>query len=152
MTGTDEIVIASNELTMDVHKSLFHLPDEWYILMNGITFESLSSITKELKRLHLSLNWLDMIRFGTWQEAPDWRDTFLLLKKVGITIDELKPFRDSPVTDILPYLYYGKRFDILRRICAVTKKNIEQKIMGKIAKVNCHLVYEETSSIIASSL
>lgn len=168
MTAVQEIVIASNERTKNIHKELFHFPEECYILINGnsvINCESTAigrQLCENAERVHLALNWADMMRFGTgskknhrffgvlpWCEKPATGDILILLKKVGLSEKELQPFKDS-IYDILAYLYYGKRFDILRRLCSVIKRNLERDI-GSL-KVNCHLIYEETGSIIASSL
>lgn len=156
MITVQEIVIASNERTKNIHKELFHFPEECYILINGnpvINYEP-STISRQLyenaERVHLALNWADMMRFGTWREKPATGDILILLKKVGLSEKELQPFKDS-IYDILAYLYYGKRFDVLRRLCSVIKKNLERD-MKALARINCHLIYEETGSIIASSL
>lgn len=156
MIAVQEIVITSNERTKNIHKELFHFPDECYILINSTSFIHCepSTISKQLckavERVHLALNWTDMVRFGTWCEKPATGDILILLKTVGLSDKELRPFKDS-IDDILAYLYYGKRFDILRRLCSVIKKNLERDMKGS-ARVNCHLIYEETGSIIASSL
>lgn len=154
MIALQEIVIASNELTKNIHRELFHFADESYILIDSVIRFEPSAIIKQLckdaERIHLALNWTDMMRFGTWCEKPATGDILILLKKVGLSDKELQPFKDS-IDDILAYLYYGKRFDILRRLCSAIKRNLENNIKGA-ARVNCHLIYEETCSIIASSL
>ncbi|MFN3479091.1 MAG: hypothetical protein ACK415_01790 [Thermodesulfovibrionales bacterium] len=154
MIALQEIVIASNERTKYIHKELFRFADESYILIDSLIRFDPSAIRLQLcenaERVHLALNWTDMIRFGTGREKPATGDILILLKKVGLSEKEIQPFRDS-IYDILAYLYYGKRFDILRRLCSVIKQNLERDIKGS-ARVNCHLIYEETGSIIASSL
>ncbi len=151
MIGHQDIVIASNEITKNIHRELFHLSEECYILMHDrLIGMALYSFCKNTERLHLALNWADMLRFGTAHETPSKGDIILLLKKIGVSTEELHPFVDS-LNDILAYLYYGKRFDVLRRLCSETKRNLERNIKGP-ARVNCHLIYEETRSIIASSL
>lgn len=154
MIAVQEIVIASNERTKNIHKELFRFADESYILIDSaIRFET-SDISRQLcenvEKVHLALNWADMLRFGTGREKPATGDILILLKQVGLSEKELQPFKDS-IYDILAYLYYGKRFDILRRLCSVIKRNLERDMKGS-ARVNCHLIYEETCSIIASSL
>lgn len=150
MIALQEIVIASNELTKKVHRELFRLGDEYYILIDS--YQGLiqrASRWENLERIHLALNWHDMMRFGTGRERPSKGDILVFLKKAGLSDREISPFRD-PANEILAYLYYGKRFDILRRVCAETKRNSEKNLRG--IRVNCHLIYEEISSIIASSL
>lgn len=156
MIALQEIVIASNELTKNIHRELFHFDEKCYILINSTSLINCEpstishQICKDAERIHLALNWTDMMRFGTWCEKPATGDILILLKKIGLSDKELQPFKDS-IDDILAYLYYGKRFDILRRLCSAIKRNLENNIKGA-ARVNCHLIYEETCSIIASSL
>lgn len=149
-----EIVIASNEPAKDIHKGLFHLDEKCYILLsNNSTIlcepSTIYSLNKNLERIHLALNWTDIVRFCTWSDSPTEGEILLLLKKIGLTDEELRPFKGS-IKDILPYLYFGKRFDILRRLCSEAKKKLEKDL--RTVRVNCHLIYEETGSIIASSL
>lgn len=145
-----EMVIASNELTKNIHRDLFRFPDEYYILIDSDILGLISSHVDRVERIHLALNWPDMMRLAAWCERPDKGDILLLMKKVGLSAGELKPIND-PFNEMLPYLYYGKRFDILRRLCSETKKNIERHIKGQ-KMVNCHLIYEEAAAIVASSL
>lgn len=145
-----EIVFASNELTKDIHRELFRFPEECYILINHNLIKSISSYCDKVERIHLAVNWQDMIRLGTGCEKPDKGSIFLLMKKVGLTDRELQHFND-PMTELLSYLYFGKRFDVLRRLCTVTKKGLEKNLKG-LARFSCHLVYEDVSAIIASNL
>lgn len=154
MITNREIVIASNEFIKRVHQDLFHISEECYIIIDpSILWES-SVISRyingDIERVHFVLNWTDIMKVCTWCERPVKGDILLLLKRVGLSDKELQPFRDS-LDDILTYLYYGNRFDILRRLCTEAKRKIEKNLKGS-AIYYCHLVYEETSSIIASSL
>lgn len=147
-----EIVIASNESTRRIHRDLFRFPDESYILIDSDPFAGLFDMegSQSELRIHLALNWPDMIRLATGRERPGKGDIILLMKKVGLSVKELQPFND-PMNELMAFLYYGKRFDILRRLCAETKKTVERNIKAS-ARINCHLIYEEVSAIIASSL
>ena len=79
-------------------------------------------------------------------------DAFFLLRNTGISREELLPFRDSDISDLFPWLYYGKRFDILRKICVAAKTNAERHIKNRDTRVHCHLSSVDTNRIVASSL
>lgn len=149
-----EIVIASNESTMCIHRDLFRLPEESYVLIDGCPIGSLLSKEGLAKaqdlKIHLALNWADLMRLATGKESPGKGDIIMLMKKVGLTAIELQPIND-PMNEMMAFLYYGKRFDILRRLCSETKRNVERNFKG-LVRINCHLIYEEASAIIASSL
>jgi N-acetyl-anhydromuramyl-L-alanine amidase AmpD len=75
-----------------------------------------------------------------------------LIKKAGIGDAEIAPFKKSEVGDIFPWLYYGKRFDVLRRVCNTAKTRIESKLERKKLLVYCHLVMDDAGTIVASNL
>jgi hypothetical protein len=72
-----------------------------------------------------------------------------LLRKAGAEDDALRPFKESGVDHLFPWLYYNRRFDILKRVCTAAKAMAESRI-GR--KVHCHLVSDEEAKIVASSL
>jgi len=58
----------------------------------------------------------------------------------------------SEIRDLLPWLYYSRKFDILRRICNAARTKAEAKVGRKGLHIYCHLVSDESQRIIASSL
>lgn len=106
-----------------------------------------------LSRLHISADWNTILRVALWTSGPPSRhDVFSLLKKAGITEDALSPFKSADVDDIFPWLYYGKRLDVLRRICNSAKARAESRISNRKLLVHCHIAGPDTGKIVASSL
>jgi len=54
--------------------------------------------------------------------------------------------------NLFPWLYYGKRFDVLRKICFAAKTNAERHVRNREMRVHCHLSSADTNRIVASSL
>jgi hypothetical protein len=104
-------------------------------------------------RIHMVLGWENILRVSSWKSTrPAASDAFILLRNSGIGSYELQPFKTSDVNDLLPWLYYGKRLDILRRICHTAKKQLENHLQSRIIRVDSHLIADDTKRIIASSL
>ena len=149
-----EMVLCQGEAAKKAHKSLFFFDDACYVPVAGDMIGSvLSSVHENLNKLHISAGWEAILKVALWASGePGTHDVLNLLKKAGITDDELAPFRKSDIHDILPWLYYGKRFDVLRRICNTAKAKAESKVDRKKLIVYCHLVSDEADRIVASSL
>jgi hypothetical protein len=79
-------------------------------------------------------------------------DVVSLLKKSGADDAELVPFKTCDINDLFPWLYYGKKFDILRKICNAAKTKTEARIGSKHLHVVCHMVADDSLRIVASSL
>ncbi len=144
--------MVSNETSRDAHRALYHLAENLYFIVNGDLLESIVRKTDDMNRVHITATWADMIRIATWSREPNKGDIFLLLRNSGIGAEELGPFRNSGAADIFPWLYYGNRLDVLRKICRSAKTNVEKFIKNKETRVYCHLISETTQSIVASSL
>ncbi len=147
-----EVVIVSNESSRDAHMSLYHYAEDRYFIADTDLLGSIVRLTDGASRLHISVSWADIIRIATWKSDPERGDIFVLLRKAGIQGEELHPFGNSAAGDIFPWLYYGKKMDVLRKICRSAKTNVESRIRNKETRVYCHLVSEITNSIVASSL
>nr|MDA8078658.1 hypothetical protein [Nitrospiraceae bacterium] len=80
------------------------------------------------------------------------QEVFSLMKRASVADAELAPFRDADINDIFPSLYYGRRFDILRKVCHAAKAKAEAKINRKNLLVYCHLASEDVARIVASNL
>ncbi len=164
-----QIVICDSEISMQAHKYLFHFGNNAYLKAGTEDiFDAVASVIDHcnsesscssghsiaFEKIHLSLKWENMLRVCLWSKAtPTIGDAFTLLRNAGISSEELQPFKTSAdVNDIFPWLYYGKKFDVLKKICHSAKKQAEIHIKSHSVRVNCHLVAEETRQIVASSL
>lgn len=149
-----ELVLSGNELAVKAHKALYSFEDRRYILSGSDLLASiLLAVEKGADRLHIAVDWENLLRIALWaQKSPPMFDVISLLKKSGAAETELQPFRKSEVNDLLPWLYYGRKFDILRRICHAARTKAEAKANRKGLHIYCHLVSDESRCIIASSL
>ncbi|MCL5023978.1 MAG: hypothetical protein M1497_11560 [Nitrospirae bacterium] len=147
-----EIVLASNESAMDAHRRLYSFGEEAYVIVGEDMIGTLTAFSGDPERLHISSDWSDLVRLATWKPRPKTGDLFLLLTAAGITEEKLLPFRDADVADIFPWLYYSRRFDVLRKMCRTAKANAERHLRKKDARVHCHLTSDYADRIVASSL
>lgn len=148
----DEWVFASSVASKDAHKNLYHFSESSYIITGEALMESIIASGGDVNRLHIASTWTIMLRLAIGKARPRMGDLFLLLRNAGIKAEELAPFRESELSDIFPWLYYGRRFDVLGRICRAAKANVERYLRDKNARVHCHLVAEDIPQIVASSL
>ena len=104
-------------------------------------------------KIHLVMGWPNILQISLWKTAkPAVGDIFTLLRNEGISSEELKPFKASDINDIFPWLYYGKRFDILRRLCHIARRKVEDNFKKYSIAVECHIIAEDTKKIVASTL
>jgi hypothetical protein len=151
---SDVLIIADSRASLAAHRELFRFNEEVYLVSEskGI-IEVMKSIRKRRPRsLHVSGGWGWLLRLSLWKEEISWGDMLILLKDAGMNREELMPFRDSPPGDIFPSLYYGKRFEVLRRLCRRARKNLEEKPDTPPLRADFHLVEPTLSQIVASSL
>ncbi len=151
-TSPDEVVLVSDETSRVAHKELYHFRDDSYRIVKDDLLDTITTLDGEMVRVHVCSNWADMVRLATWRSEPATGDIFYLLRNMGVTPEELLPFRDSTVSDLFPWLYYGKRFDILKKICRTAKMNAERHMRNSGTRVYCHLSSADTNRIVASSL
>ena len=147
-----ERVFVSSPASRDAHKNLYHFSDSSYIITGENLMESIMTFRGDLHRLHIVSTWTIMVGLAIWKARPKRGEVFLLLKHAGIRDEELGPFRESEVGDIFPWLLYGKKVGVLRKICQMAKASTERHLKGNHTRVHCHLVEEDTPHIIASSL
>lgn len=133
------------------HKALFSLGDECYFSASENVIGAILAVAdQDLDRLHISADWKTILQVALWIPGePAIYDVINLLRKAGATDDDVGPFKKSDVDHIFPWLYYNRRFDILKRICRAAKATAESRIDRK---VYCHLVSREEAKIVASSL
>ena len=149
-----EIVIFQDEISRKCHKVLFSLDDACYKrCCKNIVDAVLEVAQSGLSKLHIIAGWENILKLAVWTcDKPLIHEVISLIKKTGVKEEELKPFKNSDINDLFPWLYYGNRFDTLRKICGAAKTKIESKIDSRKVLVYCHLVSYETEKIVASSL
>ncbi|MEK7712460.1 MAG: hypothetical protein AAB301_00390 [Nitrospirota bacterium] len=156
-----EIVICDSETASQAHGELFRSGDILYIISDKAAslLDYLSHIidtyclSSPLRKIHLVMGWPNILQISLWKTAkPAVGDIFTLLRNEGISSEELKPFKASDINDIFPWLYYGKRFDILRRLCHIAKRKVEDNFKKYSIAVECHIIAEDTKKIVASTL
>ncbi|MCC6346297.1 MAG: hypothetical protein IT388_03830 [Nitrospirales bacterium] len=156
-----ELVICDSGPSMKAHKELFRFSDEVYLIseadiveaVEGIVTAFNTALVEHPSRMHLVLGWSSLLKTSLWKPSrPDPGDVFALLRTSGAASQELQPFKNADIDDLFPWLYYGKRFDILRKLCHATKKRVEGHLKDHSIRVDCHLFAEETGRIVASSL
>lgn len=160
---TREVVICDSELARDTHKELFRFNDDSYFtgtaddnmfaFILGIVDLCNSVQANFPSKIQLVLNWENLLRVSVWRvPKPTTGDVFVLLKSAGIGQDELQPFKNTDTNDLFPYLYYAKRFDILRKVCQAAKRQAEGRMKKHSVRVDSHIVSEDAKKIVASSL
>ncbi len=149
-----DIVLSNDRLSAEAHKGLYSLDDSCYIVTAGDLLDAICSASqKSAARLHIAADWDNLLRVAFWtHQRPPLFDVMTLLRKAGAAEPELQPFAKAEINDLFPWLYYGGKFDILRRICLEARSKAEAKVNRKGLHIYCHLVAEESRSIIASSL
>ncbi len=149
-----EVVLYQGEAAKRSHQNLFSLDDSCYCPTGeSIVASILSANLGNVSKLHISAGWDAMLEVALWTTArPPVHDVLVLLRRAGIGEDEIGPFKKSEVGDIFPWLYYGKRFDVLRKLCNTAKTRIDSKLERKKLLVYCHLAMADVGRIIASNL
>jgi hypothetical protein len=103
-------------------------------------------------RLHVAVDWDTLLHLSAGKDTLRWPDLYLVLKDAGVKPEEMQPFRDAPPADLFPWLYYGKRFDVLRKLCLQAKRKLDTRLAAHDVRTVCHLVGDDGSRIVASSL
>ena len=152
VTPLTDVALVSDESSKIAHKELYHFHEDSYRIVRDDLLETVTAFEGQISRLHICSNWNGIVRLATWRSKASMGDVFFLLRNMGIGLEELLPFRDSDISDLFPWLYYGKRLDILRKMCRAAKTNAERHMKNRDARVHCHLSSGETDRIVASSL
>ncbi|UCG77864.1 MAG: hypothetical protein JSV21_09870 [Nitrospirota bacterium] len=147
-----EIVVCDRQFTMQAHKDLFKYDEDRYIVERSQLVGILSGLAGQARKIHLSLSWHGMLKVSLWSENISLSSVLFLLKENGMKEEDTLPFKEADIEDIFHVLYYGKNYDILRRICNTAKRSAENNIGGDLTSVACHLVGGPDSGIVASSL
>ena len=151
---SDEIVLYQGEAAKKSHRNLFTLDAACYRNAGNDMVRTILSVDlKVVCRLHIAAGWETTVGIALWTSGtPPVHDVLALLRKAGVTDEELLPFVEADVRDFFPWLYYGNRSDVLRKICNIAKAKVEEKLAKKKLFVYCHLVSDEEEKIIASNL
>ncbi|MCL4492352.1 MAG: hypothetical protein M1510_10735 [Nitrospirae bacterium] len=163
LKNNHELVICDSESSWRAHKELFHFSDDVYMIADAATdiFDAVAKAVTSCNfapsnspsKIHVALAWENLLKISLWKAAkPTPGDAFTILKNTGVSSQELQPFKTADVNDLLPWLYYAKRFDVLRKVCHTTKKQVESRLKDHTIRVDCHLIAEDTKRIVASSL
>lgn len=149
-----ELVLAQHAGSKRVHQELFLFDDSRYIVAGNDILASILSLAEQgVDKMHIAADWEHLLMVALWIPSyPPVFDVLNLLRKHGVSDDELAPFGASDINDLFPWLYYGSKFDVLRKICNAAKAKAESRASRKHMHIVCHLVSEETSRIAASSL
>jgi|MudIll2142460700_1097286.scaffolds.fasta_scaffold119472_3 hypothetical protein len=149
-----ELVLVQHELSKKIHQELFSFDESRYIMAGNDILESILALAGQgVDKMHIAADWKHLLMIALWMPSqPSVFDVMNLLKKYGASDDELAPFRTSDADDFFPWLYYGRKFDMLRKICNAAKAKAESRVSRKHMHIICHLVSEDTSRIVASSL
>ena len=126
------LVICDSETAGQAHTELFSFGCNRHIVLEKAAdiLDSLLNIinscpASSLQKIHLVMEWPNILQISLWTSKPSTGDVFTLLRNQGVGSEELKPFKTSDINDIFPWLYYGKRFDVLRKICHIAKRKVE---------------------------
>lgn len=154
-------ILCDSELSKKAHKELFRYEDNIYEVVDN---KDVLYKTKEIidllnsspssipSKIHVVLNWANILKILLWQSENPTGEMLLVLRNFGLKSEELNLFKNCDVGDIFFYLYYGKRFDVLRKVCHSAKRQIEKHLRNNFIKVDSHIVAEDTGRIVASSL
>ena len=147
----EEIVLCQDISLKGAHQELFNFSDSSYLVINDLRKEilGLNEFKKPLK-VHLCVNWHGLLEVILWTDKPASSFVLRVLKNAGIDEKEIKEFKDTDTLTFFHWLYYGRRFKILRRLCYMAKNIVEEKVRG--VRFELHLIAEENSRIVASTL
>lgn len=100
------------------------------------------------RHIHLVTDWAELLSLlGVAESASA---AIRLLRDSGMKEGEAAAFRGALPSDLFPSLYYGKRFDILKRVCLTAKRRFES--MACSTRIDCHLVSPVIMQVVATSL
>ncbi len=158
-----ELIICDCDEAQQAHKELFRFSDKAYVIADsadnivdaviGIVDPRLTKTKGHPLKMHLTLTWENLLQISLWQtKKPKIEEALSLLINTGVNVTELQPIKTAYINDIFPYLYYGKHFGILRKVCQAAKKQIEGYFNAPYLRADIHLISGDTRRIIASSL
>ncbi|MBN2655366.1 MAG: hypothetical protein JXR79_09710 [Nitrospirae bacterium] len=157
-----DLVYCDSRAAIRAHRKLFDFSPDAYLIEEDhsliparLSLLSGCNSTEPLHpaKLHIVLNWVNMLKLANWAEQkPAVSELVLVFKKVGIRSDELHPFLSGDVEDIFPWLYYSNRHETFKKICYAAKGSLETRLKKSDIRIHCHLFYEQEQIIVSSSL
>jgi hypothetical protein len=162
ISNLTEVVVCDSESALKAHRELFRYSQNSYFSSGDASnaFPLVVNLVDTCNvavscptRIHLAVGWENMLRVAAWQaDFAMIRDVFIVLKNAGVTDAALAPFSDSPIIDLFPFLYYGKRIDVLKKICVMARRQVESHVKKSPVRVDCHMITEDAPHVVASSL
>ncbi len=146
------LILCENIIAKEAHRELFGYDDSCYVI------SGMESIKKELIRLsrfrnieslHICVSWTSLLELSTKDGALNRFNITELMKRAGLNEEEREIIKDFGINDIFPWLYYGRRFRVLRKLCNIVKDNIKRDMN---LKLEIHLISEDIKQIVASTL
>ncbi len=148
-----EIVIVEDNHCMKAHRDLFRMSEDCYRRQPRDTYTTVNTYCEYGPyRVHLVGTWTWLLSLAFLRDSPpDNFEVLYLLKQLGVEESLLQAFRESRIEDIYYTLYYGRRLDVLRRLCHYTRWRLQEAIKTG-TRFECHIVSYDRPQIIASSL
>jgi len=148
------MVLFDDEVSRNFHKKLFSFDDDSYRAAGtGMTDAILAAAGEDVVKVHIAVKWEGLLAVALWtRDKPSIGDVVDLVRRSGVLRHELAPFQQAEIGDIFPWLFYGRKFDVLRKICNAAKARAESMANKKIPKIDCYLVSDEGGGIVASSV
>ncbi len=146
------LILCENITAKEAHRELFGYNDSCYAILG------IESIKEELTRLnrfknidslHICVSWVTLLELATRGSVMNRFNITELMKRAGLNEEEREIIKDFGINDIFPWLYYGKKFRVLRKLCNITKDNIKREMN---LKLEIHLISEDIKQIVASTL
>ncbi|NJD55750.1 MAG: hypothetical protein FIA94_05005 [Nitrospirae bacterium] len=149
-----EVALVQHEASRQAHQELYSFENSRYVTAGTNILDSILALAAEgVDKMHITADWMHLLMIALWTPStPSRFEVMGLLRKSGAGEAELAPFRNSDINDLFPWLYYGSKVDILRKICNAAKTKAESHIGRKHLHIICHLVADDKVKIVASSL
>ncbi|MBI5140622.1 MAG: hypothetical protein HZA20_00320 [Nitrospirae bacterium] len=114
--------------------------------LSGFLVETVCS--GRFRHIHIVTGWAELLSLLGVTESAN--SSMRLLREAGMKECEAAAFRGALPSELFPSLYYGKRFDILKKACLMAKRRFES--MDCSTRIDCHLVASGIMQVVATSL
>jgi hypothetical protein len=172
-SDTANLVLCINEEAAQAHLGLFGLPEHAYAtpadnqrassavsavswLMRRIDDLSLAGRPPDTpKAVHLQVvvDGSGLAALALWSvDEPSPDELLSLLTTAGMAAGEARAITPHGRRRIFASLCHENRVDILRRLCRLVKRKIEDRTRAPGLHVDCHMLAEESKRLVASSL
>lgn len=158
-----EIVISDSDLGISAHKELFSFNDDVYLKLNcDFLGDSVNDLLREINdylnlnivNIHFVFGWNNLVQIAMWKfDSYSDKDINLLLAHAEVNLNSKEKISPVDIQELFDSLFTRGSFSILRKICHLAKKQIDNRLENKsIHQTIFHLVAPQTRRIIASSL